>query len=514
VALRAASVSAWDILYVWKGIRRMNTGDIYAFFNERFDCWNACQITGSNKRESNLPAVLLLDWTDNRLPVPADFPSLKPFAMTYYSWDGKYIHHYAMSVKPERFTYCGNYEPLLPGEDLNSFGGWPDGSELFRHKLWANIPKRLRDAYKNAKEQKWRLDEKEIPALFEKFSSFDDLSRYSQLHELYFRVFTDGLRDYIKSNHIVNTLMLDGRQPAVLDFRETGLMEIGVGASGVKEIYLNEIASHLILSGSLEPDLRVYDPHCGRFATLQLNAINAGSAVIPGGLEQLNRLFISNIAEIDLARTLGAHKNIKVLRIWGKPGNITNLSAISALKQLRWLTTVDMFGFSGNDFPSPGELPALNAISMAGLPYEAAQTIKKMYKPLAAKGLRLDISKAHKPEWLAENLDNPFRDWDGNGQVSKGCAKKAVNIYKKTRAELLRICQSENASIQDSSLTLCKAYIDMFNKMESKYEFIDTIFREQIIEALDKLVSEVNAATGEKLNVHALVDACDSLRDF
>jgi len=61
----------------------VKTGDIYAFYNERLDCWHACQITGfcdesKDRNGKPRPAVLYLDWSGKHLPTPADFPFFKP----------------------------------------------------------------------------------------------------------------------------------------------------------------------------------------------------------------------------------------------------------------------------------------------------------------------------------------------------------------------------------------------------------------------------------------------------
>ena len=114
-----------------------------------------------------------------------------------------------------------------------------------------------------------------------------------------------------------------------------------------------------------------------------------------------------NITNIDIGTAIGGHAEISTLRLVGNPGNITNLSAISSLKKLCFLTTNDVFGFTPEDFPDPGELPALNCLWMSSLPCEAAKSIKKRYRHLSNE---LRIRNARKPEWLAANLGNPFRD--------------------------------------------------------------------------------------------------------
>lgn len=42
----------------------------------------------------------------------------------------------------------------------------------------------------------------------------------------------------------------------------------------------------------------------------------------------------------------------------------------------------------------------------------------------------MEITKARKPEWLEENLNNPFRDWDGRDHIKAAHAKKAGSIVQ------------------------------------------------------------------------------------
>lgn len=58
---------------------------------------------------------------------------------------------------------------------------------------------------------------------------------------------------------------------------------------------------------------------------------------------------------------------------------------------------------------------------MESIPEEAGKQIKKKYK---GKITELDIRKLRKPEWLAENLDNPLRHWDGSEFVPPAKLKR------------------------------------------------------------------------------------------
>ena len=58
--------------------------------------------------------------------------------------------------------------------------------------------------------------------------------------------------------------------------------------------------------------------------------------------------------------------------------------------------------------------------------------------------MNLWITKPRKSEWLAQNLDNPFRSWDGQENISIANAKKAASLYRKTRASLIKLLENPN----------------------------------------------------------------------
>ena len=106
------------------------------------------------------------------------------------------------------------------------------------------------------------------------------------------------------------------------------------------------------------------------------------------------------------------------------------------------LTTMDLFGFTAEDIPRPDILPNLRRFWMNSLPEDAAKVAKKLYKKRKEEGLDLWITKPRKPEWLAQNLDNPFRSWDGQENITPANAKKAAALYRKTRAGMVKLVES------------------------------------------------------------------------
>ena len=107
-------------------------------------------------------------------------------------------------------------------------------------------------------------------------------------------------------------------------------------------------------------------------------------------------------------------------------------------------------------------MPELRWFWMTSLPETAAKAAKQLWK--SKPGMDLRITKPRKPEWLAQNLDNPFRGWDGAEHIPAAAAKKAAGqmcirdrFRKATQREPLYQCIFHE---DDGSLT--ESYCLMF----------------------------------------------------
>ena len=80
---------------------------------------------------------------------------------------------------------------------------------------------------------------------------------------------------------------------------------------------------------------------------------------------------------------------------------------MGGFRELTNLSTFDLFGFGADDIPTPEQMPELRWFWMTSLPETAAKAAKQLWK--SKPGMDLRITKPRKPEWLAQNLDNPFR---------------------------------------------------------------------------------------------------------
>ena len=142
---------------------------------------------------------------------------------------------------------------------------------------------------------------------------------------------------------------------------------------------------------------------------------------------------------------------------------------------------------------------------MTSLPEDAAKAIKRLWK--GRPEVDLQITKPRKPEWLAQNLDNPFRDWDGAEHIPAVAAKKAAAQYRKTRSLLMKLAAKPDESAQIQALEAVSAYTQTFNKMR----FIETVERDEIYMALQEIL---NALPENTLTKETLIERFDQLRDF
>lgn len=187
---------------------------------------------------------------------------------------------------------------------------------------------------------------------------------------------------------------------------------------------------------------------------------------------------------------------------------IANFAQVRELKKLERFSTYDLFGFSKTDIPSPKTMPKLNWFWMTSLPQEAAKAAKELWKGAAKQGVSLRITKARKDEWLAQNVDNPFRSWDGAEHLSKSAAQKAKSCYQKTRAALIKIARSDEADCQEQALEIVRTYTMVFYAIKG----IETTERDEIYEALRLILRDL--PPGNFLNLDELLEEFEHVRDF
>ena len=201
--------------------------------------------------------------------------------------------------------------------------------------------------------------------------------------------------------------------------------------TGLEELWLGEDTEQLLFQNKGPDDCTIHAPEDGSGLTLQFIGEYRPHTELPNlwGLHGIQ------LKDFDLTALVDAHPHLKELRLWGAPGNLGNFSAVQEFRELTNLSTFDLFGYGADDIPTPEQMPELRWFWMTSLSEDMAKATKQLWK--GKPGMGPADHQARKPEWLAQNLDNPFRGWE-RGSISCRRRKKAASQYRKTRSQLVK----------------------------------------------------------------------------
>lgn len=492
-------------------------GDIYCVYNKSLKKYTACQVTKIDDSGKKPQATIIsLDWASDGLPKEEELALMKPLYIDYMYWGGTFnIKRVDVNV-PSNYVYVANVKPLN-NEDTGTYGSWNSGVEIYNQFKWLKIPKEQRDAFKAADASSEHVEfegnRRRLGTHSEndEWHDFDDalsLRVFPCLSSLTVTKWHKNLYEYLNSNPFIRELVIENHGKSSLDFSETSIDRLSVDMTGLDELILNDDLSMLFLLGEVKDGCKITSPSFGSDLILYCD----GSVPKIQGLEGLEKLYIRTITELDIADILRAYPKLRELRLWGKPGNLINFAKISEFSELEVLTTMDLFGFTADEVPKPESLQKLYMLWMDSLPEDAAKEVKKLYKKRKGEGLDLWITKPRKAEWLAQNLENPFRSWDGEEHITPANAKKAADIYRKTRAAMVKLIDGAGKDIEKDAEVLVRDYTEGFNKMDKKKPFIDTVERDEVFTALDGILSLIP----DELDVDKdkLIDLFDQLKEF
>ena len=494
------------------------TGDVYCVYNFHLKKYTACQITKIEEGEKKPQAVLLsLDWSGKQPLREEELSSLKPLYIDFMYWE-RNLHLSNVDIHvPSNYIFIGNITPLTT-ESTNTYAMfWGNGYDIYRQLKWQEIPKEKRDLFKKADKSKekvsftgneCRISKHNINDEWTPFEDALELKVFPCLSKLELTKWHKNIYEYLQSTPFITELVLENHGQTKLDFSKTSIHRLSIDLTGVEELRLNDDLEELLLLGDMSDNCQILVKDHG--ASLRLHLDNSLPKGL--GLKDLGAIHCSNILEIDFAQILNNYPNLRELRLWGKPGNILNFHKLSELKELINFSTVDLFGFTAEDIPKPEDLPQLSMFWMSSLPEDAAKVAKKYYKKLQDKGLNLWITKPRKAEWLAQNLDNPFRSWDGQENISTANAKKAASLYRKTRASVIKLLENPNEDTMKYIEVLIREYTQGFNKMDKRNCFIETIEREDIYDALVEILDLLPEDLG--MDKEKFIEIFDELKDF
>ena len=493
-------------------------GDVYCVYNFHLKKYTACQITKIEEGEKKPQAVLLsLDWSGKQPLREEELSSLKPLYIDFMYWE-RNLHLSNVDIHvPSHYIFIGNTTPLTT-ESTNTYAMfWGNGYDIYRQLKWQEIPKEKRDLFKKADKSKekvsftgneCRISKHNINDEWTPFEDALELKVFPCLSKLTLTRWHKNIYEYLQSTPFITELVLKNHGQTKLDFSKTSIHRLSIDLTGVEELRLNDDLEELVLLGDMSDNCQILVKDHGASLRLQLDS----SLPKALGLKNLGAIHCSNILEIDFAQILNNYPRLRELRLWGKPGHILNFHKLSEFKELVMFSTVDLFGFTAEDIPKPEDLPRLSMFWMSSLPEEAAKVAKKYYKKQQDKGLNLWITKPRKAEWLAQNLDNPFRSWDGQENILTANAKKAASLYRKTRASVIKLLENPNEDTMKHIEVLIREYTQGFNKMDKRNCFIETIEREDIYDALIEILDLLPEDLG--MDKEKFIEIFDELKDF
>ena len=386
---------------------------------------------------------------------------------------------------------------IRPFKQCNRYGNWSDGTLQKGNDRWNKLPKDQTSAFKKALTQKTKsilvARNKVIKCLsrigddiLNSLSDFSELDKLPVLGGIVTSEDYPQLIPFLERRYLVYQLIWDNCKRKVVDLSLTHLTELEISGESIERIILPSSIRSLTLRGRLSPTLQVHSPNEGFHMVLRVELQNDFLPDV--GLKRLTNLGLSNIRNFSLKIIPARFPGLIWLGLTGKPGHIHDVAEISKLHEIETLTMHDLFGFSANDFPRPKDLPDLRNLWIESISAEAGKAIKKVFK---ATTQDLSVLKLRSDDWLQENMNNPLRHWDGSEFVPKSMYTKSLALWKEARRRVLEEANNEGIDISIIK-SIAVDYVEGFNKLDHRSNFIDTVEREDIINAFEYILNEAN----------------------
>ncbi len=118
-------------------------------------------------------------------------------------------------------------------------------------------------------------------------------------------------------------------------------------------------------------------------------------------------------------------------------GRLVGVAALNQLSALRSIQLEEVFGMTAADLLDPAVMTRVESIEMRGVPADRAAAMRRAWKPEVPKGVYLSITGARQPGWVAQNMANPLRAWDGRDGISSPDYAKARAAWTRTTTPIL-----------------------------------------------------------------------------
>lgn len=485
-------------------------GEVYSCYVKKLNKYGAYQILSVAKKGI---CYVTLDYLEEKPPTEAEISSLKPLYHEMYRNHHRIVMTYISEDRvPKEYVYIGKCV-LVTDKPCNSFSGvWGDGNDYVFRAKWEAIDAEVRAAYKkyiNSGEQvkigeNWY--KKNCGGM--RNDLYQDLLIGGDIRQLpcltYAQVdgYSAKLVEFLKISPLLESLRLNHPGVEVLDLRGTYLDELELDMTGVTKLYLPQTTESLSLIGEIREDLQIDDSDCVQSISLSISLKKA--KLYNYGLKNVSTLRIFDIKELDVAQITQYFPELEMLMLWGAPGNITDITAMEQLQFLSKFVGKDIFGYDEEGIKVLERLPGLNRLYLESIPKEAGTYLKKHFKN---KLDALEVTRLRDAGWLADNLTNPLRHWDGSEFVPSAAYKKAFSAYKNAKKQM------QEANSKDVIMAVALEYIKCFNLLNAKYdEFIETEEREDIFMAMEQIYREC-LQHKNLISLEELFDVMDCERD-
>jgi hypothetical protein len=256
------------------------------------------------------------------------------------------------------------------------------------------------------------------------------------------------------------------------------------------------------------------DPREVTCTGVQLNETLASPA---GPRPDIWSLTVRDVKSLDCALLAARYPRLAVLSVAGNFGELANASSLNQLASLKRLFIYGLLGMGRADCLQPERAPALELLALHNIPFDYATVMRARWRPQAPNGTCADITGARKPEWLAENVSNPLRGWDGRPHISRSRFAKATAQYKATRRAIMAALSATDGEPAASRLAqIGREYAEAFNRLDGRAPFIETGEREELFDALDLIIADAQATTGKDLAAarQSLIGGVEAARDW
>ncbi|SDC40590.1 hypothetical protein SAMN05216410_1816 [Sanguibacter gelidistatuariae] len=490
--------------------RISHPGDVFVFPVERIGRYGACHVVAVDE-ENQLATVAVLAWTGTQVPRVSEVAGAPRMIKDFYFWTPREVLSNVPLAVPEPLIHIGSL-PVTGETKSQSYGSWDVGRDVVGQHRWDAKPHAVTAAFTAALTRDETIRTlglvygrggEQYEAKVASARSFSDdagyriledfrleaLRSWPLLHQLTLHSWRDDLVPFLESSELVHDLTLDGHDQRELDLSRTHLGQLSVDVTGLERLVVPSTLETLILRAHVpgaQPSLAVVAEDGGRWITVRLT-----KTVLPvRGLERARGLSVHRIGALDLEDVVEYFPEVTWLHLFGCPGTLDHLPALTKLARLETLWLCDLFGYPVEDVPSPHELPALVSLDLDSIPADVAAYVRGAYKKTPR--VVLTVRKPRKPEWLAENIDYPLRHWDGQEEIPAIVAKKARTAF----VVALRQVRDTDAAAPEFTTCVTAAveeFVGVVAMLNRKHHFLYTLERDDVIDAVNVLTAGLPA---------------------